>query len=62
MADRVGSLQPGKDANLLLLSGDPLATKTWVETVIVEGKTLYERKNDARLRKLLTGKEPTDAP
>jgi len=62
VSDRVGSLDVGKDANLLLLSGDPLASKTWVETVIVEGKTIYERKNDARLRKLLTGKEITDAP
>ncbi len=62
ISDRVGSLEVGKDANLVLLSGDPLASATWVETVIVEGKTLYERKNDARLRKLLTGKDGPDAP
>jgi imidazolonepropionase-like amidohydrolase len=62
VADRVGSLEVGKDANLLLMSGDPLASATWVDTVIVEGKTIYERKNDTRLRKLLTGKETPDAP
>jgi imidazolonepropionase-like amidohydrolase len=57
VADRLGSLEPGKDANLLLLTGDPLDVKTWVDTVVVEGKVVYERKNDARLQKLLTGKE-----
>jgi imidazolonepropionase-like amidohydrolase len=56
-ADRVGSLEVGKDANLLLLTGDPLDVKTWVDTVLIEGKVAYERKNDARLQKLLTGKD-----
>jgi imidazolonepropionase-like amidohydrolase len=59
--DRVGSLQVGKDANLLLLTGDPLASSTWVDRVFIEGKMVYERKNDTRLQKLLTGKEPADA-
>jgi imidazolonepropionase-like amidohydrolase len=58
VGDRVGSLEVGKDANILLLTGDPLAAKTWVETVLIEGKIAYERKNDTRLQKLLTGKEP----
>ncbi|MCS6862890.1 MAG: amidohydrolase family protein, partial [Abditibacteriales bacterium] len=57
IADRVGSIEVGKDANLLLLTGDPLDVKTWVDTVIIEGRVAYERKNDARLQKLLTGKE-----
>lgn len=61
VADRVGSIEPGKDANLLLISGDPLDSKTWVDTVLIEGKTVYERKNDVRLQKLLTGKEQADA-
>lgn len=58
VGDRVGSLEVGKDANVLLLTGDPLEAKSWVETVVIEGKIAYERKNDARLQKLLTGKEP----
>lgn len=58
VGDRVGSLEVGKDANILLLTGDPLEAKTWVETVVIEGKVAYERKNDVRLQKLLTGKEP----
>jgi len=62
ISDRIGSLDVGKDANLLLLSGDPLDTRTWVDTVVIEGKVVYERKNDTRLKKLLTGKEAPDAP
>jgi len=61
VGDRVGSIEAGKDANLLLITGDPLDSKTWVDTVLIEGKTVYERKNDIRLRKLLTGKEQADA-
>ena len=48
-------------ANLLLLTGDPLDVKTWVDTVLIDGKIVYEKKNDIRLQKLLTGKEPADA-
>jgi imidazolonepropionase-like amidohydrolase len=57
MADRVGSLEPGKDANILLLTGDPLDARSWVDKVIVEGKPVYDRASDSRLKKLLTGKE-----
>jgi imidazolonepropionase-like amidohydrolase len=57
VADRVGSIEVGKDANLLLLTGDPLDVKTWVDTVVLDGKVAYERKNDTRLQRLLTGKD-----
>jgi imidazolonepropionase-like amidohydrolase len=36
--DRVGSLEAGKDANILILSGDPLEPGTQVDAVILEGK------------------------
>ena len=57
VADRVGSIAAGKDANLLILTGDPLDTQTWVDKAIVEGKLVYDRATDSRLQKLLTGKE-----
>jgi hypothetical protein len=41
IADRVGSIGPGKDGNLLLLSGDPLDPRTRVQTVVLEGKVVY---------------------
>ena len=39
--DRVGSLETGKDADVVLTDGDPLVSDTVVRTVIVDGKTLY---------------------
>ncbi len=42
VSDRVGSLEPGKDADLLVLSGDPLATSTHVHRVYIGGVTAFE--------------------
>ncbi len=41
--DRVGSLEPGKDADVLILDGDPLDYRTLVEKTFVNGKLLYDR-------------------
>lgn len=57
---RVGSLEVGKDGNVLLLSGDPLAITTWVERVIVEGKDVYDRSKDVRVQHLIDGKAPAN--
>jgi len=43
VADRVGSLQEGKDADLIILDGHPFDYKTFVETTIVNGRVLYEK-------------------
>jgi len=40
---RVGSLQPGKDADFLLLSGDPLSVYTHVLQTWVEGRKVFDR-------------------
>ena len=39
--DRVGSLEAGKHANVLFLSGDPFETSTRVEAVMLEGRFVY---------------------
>ena len=39
---RLGSLDVGKDANLLILSGDLLDVGTTIEKVMIEGKIVYE--------------------
>ena len=57
IADRVGSLEKGKDANLLLLTGDPLSSATWVDRVILEGEVVYERKDDRKLKRLVEGEK-----
>jgi imidazolonepropionase-like amidohydrolase len=54
-ADRVGSLEKGKDANLLVLTGDPLSATTWVDRVILEGEVAYDRKTDPKVKRLLEG-------
>ena len=41
VADRVGSLAPGKDADILILSGDPLELTTHIERVLVNGQVVY---------------------
>jgi imidazolonepropionase-like amidohydrolase len=43
LQDRVGSLEPGKDADLAILSGDPLSTYTHVLETWVEGKKVFDR-------------------
>ncbi len=53
VGDSRGSLQPGKDADLVILTGDPLKLDTWVETTIIGGKVVYERDKDRKLKALL---------
>jgi len=55
---RVGSIEAGKDGNVLLFSGDPLSVTSFVEHVIVEGKPVYDRSKDIRVKALLEGKLP----
>ena len=40
---RVGSLEPGKDADLAVWTGDPLDPRNCVELVLVNGRIAYER-------------------
>jgi len=42
VADRVGSLEKGKDADIRILSGDPLDLQTKVETVIIDGEIVHK--------------------
>jgi imidazolonepropionase-like amidohydrolase len=41
VANRVGSLEKGKDADMVILNGDPLNVLSRVERVILNGKTVY---------------------
>jgi imidazolonepropionase-like amidohydrolase len=42
---RVGSLKPGKDADFIVLSGDPLSLYAHVEQTWVEGIKVFDRSN-----------------
>lgn len=43
VSDRIGSLEPGKDADIVILNGHPLDMMSQVETVLVNGKICYQR-------------------
>ncbi len=43
VADRLGSLEPGKDADLVLWSGDPVGTWGEAQVVVVEGTVVFRR-------------------
>jgi len=51
---RLGSIEPGKDAHLVVFSGDPLDFNSVVETVFIDGIPAYERAKDVRLQRLLS--------
>ncbi len=52
--DRVGSLEPGKDADFVVLSGPPFSVYTQVEQTWVEGELIFDRA-DPEHRKYAVG-------
>ena len=51
---RLGSIEPGKDADLVIFSGDPLDFSSVVERVFINGIPAYDRSTDVRLQRLLS--------
>ena len=43
LADRIGSLEKGKDADVLIWSRHPLDYRSFVERAYINGKLYYER-------------------
>jgi imidazolonepropionase-like amidohydrolase len=48
--DHVGSLEAGKDADLVIWSGDPLSAFTRCEATFIDGRELYSLADDAKMR------------
>ena len=48
IADRVGSIEKGKDADLVLWTGDPLDVRCYVTQVLVNGKLAYDIRREPR--------------
>ena len=51
--DRLGSLEVGKAAYVVVFSGDPLDFNSWVEKAYIDGVLAYDRSKDVRLQELL---------
>jgi len=51
VADRVGSIKTGKDADLVLWSDNPLSIYAKAEITIVDGIIYFDREKDMELRK-----------
>ena len=43
MEDRIGTLEAGKDADLIVRSGDPFSVYTMVEQTWIEGQKVFDR-------------------
>ena len=54
ISGRVGSIEPGKDANLFIAKGDPLEIRTEITHVIISGRDVgLDNKHDALYRKYM---------
>jgi len=53
LADRIGSLEPGKDADFVIWSGDPLSTRSVADQTWVDGRLQFDRARDQEARRLL---------
>ncbi|GAB3668571.1 amidohydrolase [Zhihengliuella somnathii] len=54
LADRIGSIAPGKDADLVLWSGDPLDVMQRARRVFIGGRTVMEYDDAARAPRVLS--------
>jgi imidazolonepropionase-like amidohydrolase len=46
LGERLGSIAPGKDGDLVIIEGDPLSALSRVLRVVVEGRVVFEREKD----------------
>jgi imidazolonepropionase-like amidohydrolase len=47
---RVGSLEPGKDADLVVWNGSPLSTMTRADQTWIDGRRYFDREEDRQMR------------
>jgi len=58
VADRMGSLEVGKDGDVIVLNGHPLHYSTLVDVTLVDGKVLYERSKSPYFSHMGAAEEP----
>jgi N-acetylglucosamine-6-phosphate deacetylase len=54
LQERLGSLEPGKEADFVLWSGDPLSNRTVVDETWVKGVLYFQRSRDPERREALS--------
>lgn len=57
VADKVGSIKTGKDADVVLWSDNPLSIYAKVEKTIVDGVVYFDRQKDAEMSKKITAEK-----
>jgi imidazolonepropionase-like amidohydrolase len=62
LADKIGSLEPGKDADLVIWSGDPLEVTSYATTVIIQGQDQPMTSRSLELAKRYKPGAATDYP
>jgi len=62
LGDRLGTLEPGKEATMVLMTGDPISSHAWVEKVWIAGEQVYDRSSDVLLKRLLGEEKNEEAP
>jgi len=53
IADRVGSIEPGKDADLAIFNKDPLSVYAVAQKVLIDGQVYFDREQDIARRPAL---------
>ncbi len=48
---RIGSIDVGKDADLVIFNGHPFSTYSRVDTTFIEGQVVFDRERDLQMRK-----------
>ncbi len=61
LGEDVGKLAKGMHGNVLLMTGDPMSSSTWIDHVVIEGQHVYDRSEDVRNEYVLEGKAPIGA-
>ena len=62
VADRVGSLRSGRDADFVVMNGDPLDPAASVSTVYIDGEVVWSRAGNALARADADEAATSDAP